>query len=106
MEGKIITADAMSFQKAIIDRIRAKGGEFIIELKANQPSLRYGIEDDGVEGLVPESVCDTGPEPGHGRIETRTYRVYDGLDLIHDRQKWSGNLTVVVFESGTLNFLK
>ena len=98
--GKIITADAMSFQKAIIDKIREKEGEFIIELKANQPSLRYGIED-GIEGLVPEYVHTVGPELAHGRIETRTYRVYDGLDLIHDKEKWGGNLTVVVFESGT-----
>lgn len=100
ISGRIITADAMSFQKAIIDKIREKGGEFIIELKANQPSLRYGIED-GIEGLVPESVHTVGPELGHGRIETRTYSVYDGLELIHDRQKWGGNLTVVVFESET-----
>ena len=98
--GKIITADAMSFQKAITDRIRQKGGEFIIELKANQRSLRYGIED-GVEELVPQTVHTMGPELAHGRIETRTYRVYDGLELIHDKQKWGGNLTVVVFESGT-----
>ena len=100
IEGKIITADAMSFQKAIIDKIREKGGEFIIELKANQRSLRYGIED-GIEQFVPKSVHNMGPELGHGRIETRTYRVYDGLDLIHDKQKWGGNLTVIVFESET-----
>lgn len=31
----------------------------------------------------------------HGRIETRTYNVYDGLELIADRDKWGGNLTVV-----------
>ena len=45
ISGKVITADAMSMQKDIIDRIRTKGGDFLIELKANQPSLRYGIED-------------------------------------------------------------
>ena len=33
-----------------------------------------------------------GPELGHGRIETRTYRIYDGLDMIADKQKWGGNL--------------
>ena len=98
--GKIITADAMSFQKTIIDKIREKGGEFIIELKANQPSLRYGIED-GIEALAPEAVHTVGRELAHGRIETRTYRIYDGLELIHDKQKWGGSLTVVVFESRT-----
>ncbi len=45
ISGKIVTADAMSMQKDIIDRIRKNGGDFLIELKANQPSLRYGVED-------------------------------------------------------------
>ncbi len=42
--GKVVTADAMSMQKDIIDKIRKKGGDFLIELKANQPSpaLRCG----------------------------------------------------------------
>jgi hypothetical protein len=33
-----------------------------------------------------------GPELGHGRIETRTYRVFDGLDIIADKEKWGGNM--------------
>lgn len=35
ISGKIVTADAMSMQKEIIDRIRGNGGDFLIELKAN-----------------------------------------------------------------------
>lgn len=31
ISGKVITADAMSMQKDIIDRIRSKGGDFLIE---------------------------------------------------------------------------
>lgn len=45
ISGKIVTADAISMQKDIIERIRNKGGDFLIELKANQRSLRYGVED-------------------------------------------------------------
>lgn len=45
ISGKIVTADAMSMQKNIIDRIRENGCDFLIELEANQPSLRYGVED-------------------------------------------------------------
>lgn len=45
LAGKILTTDAMSMQKDIIDRIRKKGGDFLIEFKGNQRSLRYGIED-------------------------------------------------------------
>lgn len=39
ISGKIITADAMSMQKDIIEKIRKKGGDFLIELKANQRLL-------------------------------------------------------------------
>ncbi len=42
--GKIVTADAMPMQKDIIDKIRTMGMDFLVELKAKQPSLRSGIE--------------------------------------------------------------
>lgn len=94
--GRLVTADAMSMQKEIIDKIRGKGGYFLIELKANQPSLRYGVEDR-IRQCVPRHSYTEGPELGHGRIETRTYNVCDGLELIADKNKWGGNLTVVEF---------
>lgn len=99
--GKIITADAMSMQKEIIDKIREKGGHFLIELKANQRALRYGVEDN-LRRCVPVYIYTEGPELSHGRIETRTYRIYDGLELIADKDKWGGNLTIVECESLTV----
>lgn len=101
ISGKIVTADAMSMQKDIIDRIRAKGGDFLIELKANQPSLRYGVED-GLKALTPVYSYTVGAELGHGRIETRIYRIYDGLDIIADKEKWGGNMTIVEYETDTV----
>lgn len=100
--GKLITADAMSMQKEIIDKIRKNDGYFLIELKANQRALRYGVEDR-INEVAPLFKYTDGPELGHGRIETRTYNVYDGLDLIVDKDKWGGNLTVVEFVSNTYN---
>lgn len=96
--GKLVTADAMSMQKDIIDKIRKKDGYFLIELKANQRALRYGVEDN-IKYAVPRFTYTEGPELGHGRIEKRTYNVYDGLELIADKDKWGGNLTVVEFIS-------
>lgn len=96
--GKLVTADAMSMQKEIIDKIREKNGYFLIELKANQRALRYGVEDK-IRQAAPQFTYTEGPELGHGRIETRTYNVYDGLELIADKEKWGGNLTVVEFIS-------
>ena len=101
ISGKIVTADAMFMQKSIIDRIRKNGGDFLIELKANQPSLRYGVEDR-LKGHTPVYSYTEGPELGHGRIETRTYRVFDGLDIIADKEKWGGNMTIIEYESETV----
>ena len=98
--GKTVTADAMSMQKEIIDTIRRNGGDFLIELKANQRSLRYGIEDK-IMNATPACIITEGPTLEHGRIETRTYRIFDGLDMIADKEKWGGNLTVVEFIAET-----
>jgi predicted transposase YbfD/YdcC len=96
--GKLVTADAMSMQKEIIDKIKEQGGYFLIELKANQRALRYGVEDR-IKQCAPRFSYTEGPELGHGRIEARTYNVYNGLELIVDKNKWGGNLTVVEFIS-------
>lgn len=98
---KIVTADAMSMQKEIVDKIRQKGGDFLIELKANQRSLRYGVEDS-LKGHAPVYSYTEGPELNHGRIETRTYRIYDGLDIIADKEKWGGAMTIIEYESYTI----
>lgn len=100
--GKLLTADAIALQKEIVDKIREKGGYFLIELKANQRSLRYGVEDK-IKGVTPLHTYSYDPELGHGRIETRIYNIYDGLELIADKEKWGGNLTVVEFISHTIN---
>lgn len=100
LSKKIVTADAMSLQKQIIDIIRRNRGDFLIELKANQRSLRYVVEDN-IKTLTPVYSYTVGPELGHGRIESRTYRIYDGLRIIADKEKWGGNMTIVEYESET-----
>lgn len=101
VSGKIVTADAMSMQKDIVDKIRQKGGDFLIELKANQRALRYGVEDR-VKGADPMHSLTYGPELGHGRIETRTYRIFCGGDIVVDKDKWGAGLTVVEYCSDTV----
>ena len=55
--------------------------------------------EDRIKHTAPEFTYAEGPELGHGRIEKRTYNVYDGLQLIVDKDKWGGNLTVIEFIS-------
>lgn len=101
VEGKVVTADAMSMQKDIVDKIKEKGGDFLIELKANRRSLRYGVEDR-LNTAEPLHRYTYGPELGHGRIETRTYIVYSGSDLVVDEKKWGRDLTVIEYISETI----
>ena len=85
---------------AIIDKIRDKGADFVIELKANQRSLCYGLEDS-IKTATPTDVYKEGPYLEHGRIESRICRIYRGEELIVDREKWNGNLTVIEILTST-----
>lgn len=51
---------------------------------------------------VPAYVYTQGPELAHGRIETRTCRVYDGLELIADKEKG----TTQMMRSISMSFAK
>lgn len=44
LEGAVITGDAAFAQKGLCGQIRAQGGEFLLAVKDNQPSLREAIE--------------------------------------------------------------
>lgn len=95
MKGNVIvTIDAMGCQKQIVDKIRQLGYHFVIELKANQKSLRYNIEDN-IKKATPISIHDETVRLEHGRIESRSIRTFNGADLEVDLQQWGGKMTVV-----------
>lgn len=75
--GCVATADTMSCQKAIIDKIGDKGDDFVIKLKVNQRSLCYELEDS-IKIAAPTDIYKEGPYLEHGRIESRLYRIYRG----------------------------
>ena len=97
----IITADAMSCQKDIIDRIRKKDYDFLIEVKANQKTLLWGIEDR-LASAPQLDVYQQEPTLDHGRIEWRTCTTYDGCDVVVDMSKWGYGLTVVVVDTHSI----
>lgn len=66
----------------------------MIELKANQRSLRYGLEDS-IKTATPTDVCKEGPYLEHGRIVSRTCRIFCGKELVVDKEKWNGKLEVL-----------
>lgn len=94
ISNAIITGDAMFCQKAIVDKIRKKGGEFVLQVKANQKALRWGLEDNLKFSKPYDTYCSE-PTLAHGRIETRICKVYQDDALIADKKKWGGELVVI-----------
>jgi predicted transposase YbfD/YdcC len=80
VSGDTITIDAAGCQKEIVKKIRAKGADYVLAVKENQPVLCEEIKeyfaylDDQQTKELPEDVWESGVEKGHGRIEQRRIR--------------------------------
>ncbi len=76
IEGCIITADALNCQTATAAQIIAQGGDYILAVKENQPSLYCDIQNrfsyvEAHHFLDCQHQHCTQHNKGHGRIETR-----------------------------------
>jgi predicted transposase YbfD/YdcC len=93
LHGALVTIDAMGCQKAIAQKIVARGGDYALTVKDNQEHLREDIEacvaralEQGVEGRDYHTYTST--ERGHGREETRSYVVIPDPEGIRDADAW------------------
>ena len=89
--GCIITADAMSCQKAIVAEIIEKKADYAIGLKGNQSGLLEYAEllYEGIrkEPELYEVKSITTVNKGHGRQEVRTYYLSTELEPVHTIDK-------------------
>ena len=88
LKGALVTIDAMGTQNAIADKIVARGGDYLLALKANRPVLHADVERffvDPPNGMIqPDHETTDGD---HGRIEVRRHNVcYDVAWLFSDRR--------------------
>ncbi len=90
-----ITADALHLSPAMAEPIEKAGGVFLIGLKGNQKELLADMETH-IEHFSPAD-SRTDIEKGHGRIEKRSYRLYDVSQEYFD-ERWgsSGFRSLVV----------
>jgi predicted transposase YbfD/YdcC len=95
ISGSIVTIDAMGCQTAIAEAIVAGKADYVLAVKANQPTLHDGIEAYFLDQMeddfarVKVSRHET-KERGHGRDEHRTYYVCDAPADLPDRGRWKG----------------
>ena len=88
IEDAIVTADAMSCQKKIVEKIHDGGADYTIALKGNQPELQAAAEDyfKTHAGAIPKAETT---EKGHGRKEKREYLLLTDLAWLEQRGEWA-----------------
>ena len=89
MEGAIVTADAMSRQKKIVEKIIEQKADYTIGLKQNQPAL-YQETEDYFKEYAKEMPCEVTLDQGHGRIEKRVYRLLTDIAWLEQKDDWCG----------------
>jgi len=97
IKGAIITADAMSCQKEIVQQICEKKADYIIAIKDNQKNLKEAIEFEfkiQSKILRHETI-----EKNHGRIETRICEVIKDLREIENTESWVNLKTIIKITS-------
>lgn len=89
IEDSIVTADAMSCQKKIVEKITTAGADYTIGLKQNQPAL-YKDCEEYFQAFSSGLPSVTTQEKGHGRIEKREYCLLADLSWLEQAGEWSG----------------
>lgn len=104
LQGATITIDAMGCQKAIAEKIMDGGGDYILALKDNHPTLHQEVEQffecaQAEAFRDPRCDQDETVDGGHGRVEVRRVYVSDDIDWMAEKPAWKGLRSVVMVES-------
>ncbi len=102
-----LTIDAMGTHDAIAKAIREAEAEYILPVKENQPTLLEDIklyaEEEVLkrdsEELKKEGQYAVQNDKGHGRIEKRECYLFDRVDWLNERHKWTDLNGVAVIRS-------
>ncbi|MGH6933139.1 MAG: ISAs1 family transposase [Dongiaceae bacterium] len=90
LAGALVTIDAIACNPAIATAITTRKGDYLLAVKANQPTLHGEIKtyfDDPTPGRVATHVE---VDKGHGRIETRRYAVSHEVDWLSSNRRFPG----------------
>lgn len=107
LSGCIVTTDAMGAQKKIAKQIIDQNGDYALALKKNQGTLYEEVkqifeeaEKDHFVHIQAEHTQTQ--EKGHGRLETRKYRIIDDdrvISALTTKEAWEGLRSIGMVES-------
>jgi predicted transposase YbfD/YdcC len=104
LSGCALTIDAMGCQKEIANAIVDRGADYVLALKANQPSLyedvQWLFEQAGATNFqgVAHDFQQT-INKGHGRIEIRRCWTLKELDYLVQKPHWRGLASLAMVQS-------
>ena len=92
LEGCVATNDAMGTQATIAQAIWARGVDYVLAVKDNQPMLAESIKDfwQAFE-TAPDKTAHQAHdvvEKDHGRLEVCRCTVFNQLDCLHAPERW------------------
>lgn len=104
LKEAVVSIDALGCQKDIAATIVDAGGQYILALTENQPTLHAKVKtflDEGILTGFADLPCGHHQDidAGHGRIETRRVWVTDQLQHLQGLEEWKGLASVAVIES-------
>ena len=89
LDETIVTADAMSCQKTIVEKIISKNADYVIGLKSNQRSL-HGFAKKILEENTNNCPVFETIQLRSGRNETRRYYLETNVDSFSKIKEWRG----------------
>lgn len=104
ISGAVVSIDALGCQKDVAQKIVTAGGQYILPVTENQPTLHAKVKTLLDEGILtgfadlPHGHCEH-TDAGHGRIETRRVWVTDQVHHLKGLEDWKGLASVAVIES-------
>jgi predicted transposase YbfD/YdcC len=91
LKGALVSIDAIATNAEVARAIAAQGADWLLAVKANQPSLRAEVEAAFAEaGDRPDTHTDL--DKGHGRIEERRMSVLRDVDWLDGSRRFPGEL--------------
>lgn len=98
LRGALVSIDAMGCQSDLAAQIHEKGGDYLLALKKNQPTLHKEVELFFEDKSLPKSE-ETEVDKGHGRLEQRTCLSSDQVDWLRQYHSFPGLRSLVCIQS-------
>lgn len=92
LKGALVSIDAIATNATIATAIKQAGADYLLAVRANQPTLRAEIETFFKDIPQNTSDIDIDVDKGHGRIEQRTVTVAREADWLSGDRRFPGEL--------------